>query len=113
MPRKPTEPKNAWTEEMRSVLGDSLIYGTVEEFCERDAYDEELPDDEKFKKSRPPIPHLSRDEFLRKEREQQKILGLMPQGRMSTTYTGVSLLAFIRGIKHVSNTPLSTLKPSE
>jgi hypothetical protein len=112
MPRKLGAPENASVRAYRSIWGDQLIAGTLEEFQERDTYDEELPGDEESKKPRVSIPNLSRTEFLRRLPEQQNTLGLLQRGM--TTFAWPDLpQAFIRGIKHVSTTPLSELKPSE
>lgn len=96
----------------RSILGNQLVAGTLEEFQERDTYDEELPGDEESKKPRVPIPNISHTEFLRRLPEQQNALGVPQRGTM--TFSNADLpQAFIRGIKCVSTTPLSELKPSE
>jgi hypothetical protein len=113
MPRKLGDPESATTQAFRSAIGDQLVAGTVEEFQERDAYDEEILGDEEFKKPRVPIPNIPRTEFLRMLPQHQIGLGVSQRGKMTFAMAGERPQSFIRGLKDVSITPLSELKPSE
>jgi hypothetical protein len=113
MPRKLGDPESETTRALRTSVGDHLVSGTAEEFQERDAYDEEILGDEEFKKPRVPIPNISRTEFLRMLPQYQTGLGVSQRGKMTFAISGEHPQSFIRGVKHVSTTPLFELKPSK
>jgi hypothetical protein len=114
MPRK-LEPDTPSVQAYRSIAGDQFFAGTMEEFSERDAYDEELLGDEELKRPQVPIRNVARSDFIARLPEQQKKMGIPPPNSMGASFYGkVTLpMAFIRGVKHGSTSPLSELEPGK
>jgi hypothetical protein len=108
MPRLP-EPETPTSLAVRNLVashGNPFCSGTMEEFVEQKAYDEEILGDQEYRRPHVPIPNISRNDFLVRLRERQKTLGIPPAGKRMPS-------AFIRGVKYGSTTPIAHLEPGK